>query len=135
MDLNQLDTIAVGEQGVPMQVKHPVSGEPLTKDDGTPQTITLAGHDSDRFRAAQRANTDRRLKSQRRVASAEEIDKENLELLVAVTLGWDIQVDGQTPEPSKAKIREIYTRFPWMREQVDVFVGDRANFLPSSATS
>lgn len=136
MDLNQLDTVAVGEAGVAMQLKHPTTGEPLAQENGEPITITLAGADSDRFRSAQRANADRRIKNARRNSSSADIEADGLELLASATLGWSgIKVDGEALDANKANVKKVYTRFPWIREQVDVFIGDRANFLPSVAKS
>lgn len=139
MDLGQLDTSAVAEDGVDLQLKHPGTLTPLTQDDQaeTPISIRLAGADSARFRKAERANRDKRLRGGlRRPPTAAELDADGLELLVQCTLGWSgIIVDGQQLEFTPANVRILYKRFQWIREQVDLFMGDRQNFLAPLPTS
>jgi hypothetical protein len=136
MDLNQFDTVGASDEGAVMELRHPVTGIALVQDDGTAVSIRLAGMDSGRFRKQQRANTDRRLRGSRRGVTGTEMDAEGLELLVAVTLGWTgIEIDGERPEANAVNVRKVYTKFPWIREQVDNFVGDRANFLKNSPES
>lgn len=139
MDLGQLDTCAAAEDGVDLQLKHPGTLAPLTQDDTaeTPITIRLAGQDSARFRKAERANRDKRLRGGfRRTPTAAELDAEGLELLTNCTLGWSgIVLDGAPLEFTTANVRMLYKRLAWVREQVDAFVGERAYFLPSLPTS
>ena len=49
MDLSQLDT---AEVTAVMEVRHPVSGEPLLTEDDQPITITLRSADSDEYETA-----------------------------------------------------------------------------------
>jgi hypothetical protein len=133
MDLGKFDTVATSDEGTEMILRHPVTSAPLYQDDLTEKavTITLAGADSSRFRAAERANRNKRLKGLRmRTPSAEEIDEDGLELLSRCTLAWDgVELDGQVLACTQANARMLYKRLPWVREQVDNFMGDRANFL------
>jgi hypothetical protein len=129
MDLSQLDAPAT-EQGVAMTVDHPTKPEPLLKADGAPMTITLVGKDSDRFRKATRAALNRRLASRKIKVKAEDLEAENLEGLVACTIAWDgIMVDGAALDCTPVNVRAVYTRFPFIREQVAEFVEERANFF------
>jgi hypothetical protein len=136
LDLGQLDTGAASEGGVDMPVRHPVTNAPLL-DGETPVTIRVLGMDSKAFRKATRANQDRRLKGMRyRTPTADEIDAEGLDLLVKCTAAWSgIELDGAPLECTPANVRTLYTRFVWLREQVDTAIGDRGNFLQPSATS
>lgn len=137
MDLNTLDTKTVSDEGVAYTLRHPVTGEELVQDDGSPIQITLAGIDSDRFRKQSRANTERRLRTgTRRQITQEEMDVDGLDLLAACTMDWSgIVVDGQEPPCDMDHAKDLYKRFPWIREQVDTFIGARANFIRSSQTS
>ncbi|MFO1126374.1 MAG: hypothetical protein U1E25_14595 [Methylocystis sp.] len=139
-DLASLDTTPAAEAGAEMKVLHPTSGAVLSQEDGQPIVITLVGEDSERFRRASRASLDRRLKRQSAGVSAppsaEELENNAIETLVACTIGWSgIALDGKTLDCTPENARMIYKRLRWLREQVDAFINDRANFLkPSPST-
>lgn len=130
-DLKDLDSIGAAEMGAEMSLRHPVTKEVLLQaDKKTPIKIKLAGTDSERWRSAQRKRTNARLKSRQRSLTAEELESEGLELLVECTLGWQGMVYSGTPlECTPSNVRMVYQERPWVREQVDEFMGDRANFM------
>lgn len=138
-DLSQLDTKSSAEEGSVMEVRHPTTQATLTDDSGAPITIRLAGSDSDRAQRMQRANLNRRLKTGGRrsaMVTAEELDVERLELLVACTLEWSgVALQGQEIECNAINARRVYSEVPWLREQAEDFVNDRANFLKASPKS
>lgn len=138
MDFNQLDTGRASNEGATLHLKHPVTGVPLLHDD-QPQTIDLAGPDSDRWRKNKFEAYRRRAKEARRSGGTlppEVIEAEAIEALASVTLGWSkIIIDGRDLEFSKQAAVSLYTRFSWIREQVDEFVGDLGNFMKSSGTN
>lgn len=134
--LNDFNTNTLSDEGVDMHLLDP-NFEEMYLDDDTrtkPVNIRLLGKDSERFLKKQRQLTERRIQRSRgqranKLPSVEETLAEQCELLAAVTLGWNIE-EGDGPVPfSEAKARDIYMRYPWIREQVDEFVGSRANFL------
>lgn len=134
MDLSKLDTTAAAETGAKLEVAHPATGARLLQDDNTPVTVTLAGQDSDRFKKADRKISNRRLATsasgQRLKLTAEGIDSDSLERLVACTISWSgIGWGGGEKECTPENAREAYTKLPWLREQAEAFIGDRANFL------
>lgn len=140
MDLARYDTKALADEGVVMYVRHPGTGEPLLDKDDAPVTITLAGVDSDRFRDVVRSQTKRRLNGGSAAGAPKpDAEAEAIELLVKCTLAWSgigLGSDRElecTPE----NVRAIYSdpRVPWLRQQVDRFIADRANFLKASATT
>ncbi|MBP2495382.1 hypothetical protein ABID82_002285 [Methylobacterium sp. PvP062] len=140
MDLSTLETTTVAEQGAKMEVQHPVSGAVLTDTSGAALTITLAGQDSERFRKADRAITNKRLATQasgRRVAlTSEGLEADSIARLVACTISWSgIEFGGSPKECTPDNVREAYKRLPWLREQVERFVEDRANFLRTPSAS
>lgn len=131
-DLSSLDTStsAAGE----MTLFHPVEETPLKGSDGKPITLQLLGIDSTEHQRAQRTITNRRLaRPNRAKLTAEQLQAEMIEVLVACTVGWsdNFQLDGQAFGYSTENARTLYERFPWAREQADEFIGDRANFLRS----
>jgi hypothetical protein len=131
LDLKTLDITEAANAGQVMEVLHPATNQPLEDDEGEPVLITLAGIDSEVFRKAQRAATNRRLAVKGRTKiTADELEQDALEALVACTLDWSgIAIGGEVLECTKANVRKVYTEFRWLREQVDEFVGDRAGFL------
>ncbi|MHB2205071.1 hypothetical protein [Methylobacterium sp. CM6257] len=134
MDLSNLDTTATAEAGATMEVVHPATGAPLTQDGGAVVSITLAGQDSERYRKADRRIANKRLQAssngQRVKLTAEGIESDNLERLVACTIAWNgIGWGGADKECTPENAREAYKRLPWLREQAEAFTADRANFL------
>ncbi|MBY0431697.1 MAG: hypothetical protein K2Q10_10905 [Rhodospirillales bacterium] len=130
-DLATLDCSRTAERGAVMTLAHPVNRQPLADGEGKPITITLAGQDSDVYRRAQRAITDKRLALRGRARlSAEDLEAEAVETLARCTLGWSgIVLDGKPLECGPASARALYQRLPWVREQADEFIGDRGNYL------
>jgi hypothetical protein len=62
--------------------------------------------------------------------TAEEMDNETLDILVKCTLSWEhIVVSAARPPCTAENVRNLYRTYPWIREQVDEFIGDRSNFL------
>lgn len=133
MDLSQLDTRAGAEEGAELVLLHPQTREP------TDIVIRLRGEDSEAYqtqvREFQRKKLDQARRTRRVTATPEEIEAEALELLVVATIGWNDSLtrDGQPYPYTPANARRLYEQFPWIREQVDEFVRERANFLPRSA--
>ncbi|NIA10013.1 MAG: hypothetical protein GWP10_09865 [Nitrospiraceae bacterium] len=126
-DLSQLSTNVKSEEGAWLTLEHPVTGDPLFG------RIKLAGVDSKIYQKQARANQDRQLrKGFRSKFSSAELESSRIALLVAITLAWEnIAENGQELEPTSENVRHVYTTYPWIREQVDEFAGDRANFIKS----
>ena len=131
MDLATLDSVKAANEGAAMEVLHPTSNVPLKDDQDNPITITLIGQDSDKVKKRQRLEMNKRLKAGRRsTMTAEELEEQGLELLAFCTVSWNgIKLDGQLLDCTADNAMKVYKRVPWLREQVDSFVGDRANFL------
>lgn len=138
-DLSQFDTVSGANEGANLELRGP-DGKRLLTDNGKPWTITVCGADSDRYRKAQRRLTNRRLaQSQgKRNAklSAEELEEDAIWMLAECTTGWfGLVLDGQPLDCTVDNAAMVYTRFPWIKEQVDTFIAERENFLPHAANS
>lgn len=121
---------ADSEVGESMTLYNPSTDSPVLDAEGKEVAITLLGPDSKVFKSCQRAAQNRRLKKRKVKITAEELDSESLEQIVSCTVGWSgIVVDGQALECNRENARALYTRFGWIREQADEFIGDRANFI------
>lgn len=127
-DLSKLDTSEAAETGAVLDVLHPTENTPLGI------KITLAGADSDIYRKTINKSVNKRVQrmkpGQSMPFTAEEQEESGITLLAACTLSWEgVLVDGQELPCDKENAKALYRRFPWIREQVDQFIGDRANFL------
>jgi hypothetical protein len=127
-DLASIDTIKDANNGAEIELFHPTEGTDLDIH------IGLLGKDSDKFRQVQaqqgRKRTQKLQKTGFRIGiGADEIEQDAIELLASVTTGWRNMVMGGKEVPfSYENAVVIYTKYPWIREQVDAAVGDRSRF-------
>lgn len=141
MDLSQLSTKQLSEEGVVHTVIDPRTGDPLLDDEGNSTTITLSGVDGAKYRDYQRKVQNRRLKSigkgkTRLDLDAAELEQEGLELLATCTLSWTgIAWQGEELPCNPKNAEMLYSELGWLRDQVDGFIGDRQNFFPQPASS
>jgi hypothetical protein len=132
MDLSNLDVVALAEQGVTVELKHPATGEVLTNDKGDKMVVVVAGSDSKIFKAEVNARVKQNMlkKSKKDDVDIEGMEKRGAELLAKCTLSWSgIQRGGKDVAFSVAAAQEIYLQFPWIKEQVDAACGDRAELF------
>lgn len=124
LDLATLDTRKASNQGVEFELDHPSTGEPLGI------VLTVVGTDSDDYKRAEHAATNKRLNKRNAKMTAEGLEATTRGLLVECIKGWTgMVVDGEEMEFTKENARAVLKRFPWIQEQVDQFVGDRRNFI------
>jgi len=135
MDLTSLDTTAHAQAGADLTLDHPATGDP------TDITITLLGADSEDFRKEKRRleharnSRIRRARSRRAVeeVAMDTTPEENAALLASCVTGWKGMVeDGKKIPFSASAATRIFLKYRWISEQVDAFVGDRGNFLPTA---
>ena len=124
MDLSLIKT----EDNTTLEVVHPVTRKTLDL------KIVVAGADSARYKAAKQRLLDKRVADiQKRGASsqnAEEIDEMSLVLLVASTVSWTgLDWEGKKLDCTPENVQMVYQTLPWLREQVDACIGDRARFI------
>ena len=127
-DLTSLDTNEAAEKGAVCEIMHPTENTPLGI------KITLAGADSDIYRKTVNKSVNKRVQRLRPGQSvpftAEEQEESGLNLLAICTLAWEgVIVEGEELPCTQENVKMVYQRFPWIKEQVDQFIGDRANFL------
>lgn len=134
MDLATVDTRAGAEAGFTFDLMHPKTGEP------TGASITVRGADSDtyqeKFRECQRRRLGAMGRQRREMPNLAQVESDALELVAACIIGWQGIDEHGVPVPfSETAARSLFERFPWIREQVDAAVHERANFLASAAKS
>jgi hypothetical protein len=131
-----------------LQLTDPRTGAAL------PMWITSYGKDSETFRKLSEKVGSRRLERDRRRGRAAKVDvsqwtEEQLDVLVACTASWrqvkdvpegapegaqgeasdTLTVAGKDLPCTPENVRLVYTRYLWIREQVDEHMGDRADFM------
>lgn len=141
MDLKEFDALTKAqEEGIEVDITHPKTHERIGI------TFRVAGVDSTRMRKARRAVTEARLKSGKLTGiSAEQLEQEGLDYIVAACMSWKwdpavpavdgkpaipaTTLDGVVPEFNEKNVRALLTRFPFMKEQLDLVAGSRAGFM------
>ena len=153
LDLATLDTTTASDKGARIPILHPISKEPIGI------FINLLGKHSTTFRELVRERINKRIKQESLASkrgkildprTAEEVEAEALEMLVACTVGWETEIyEGEGKErivketkptiffagehlqfnPQNALL--VYSKMLWLREQVDDAIGDLENFIPA----
>lgn len=129
MDLNQLKT-AKADEGVVMEVRHPETEEAIEG-----MTITLLGQDSAVYRKISLAKQQvalNRISKGKKIADldAEKLAEDSVDDLVKMTVAWTgFSLDGKELKPTADNFRMVYSEWPWIKEQAQEFVANRANFF------
>ena len=116
MKLSSLYTTDLHADGAELEI---LDGE----DKPTGLFITVMGVDSQVFRDHAKKQQKAYIESLR---SKKDFDDEDMSIdgMVAATIGWS----GTSEEFSPELCRELYTKAPYVKDQVDRFIADRANF-------
>ena len=126
-----LITTRRADEGAWLEVLNPVTNQPVGA------KILVAGVDSVAYREAQRKISNRRLaamsrRGSRYKVSAEEVEAEGLELLTTCIMDWEgISENGEKLDCNQDNAKRLFAAAPWLKEQVDEFIGDRSHFLDS----
>lgn len=137
MDLSTLDTRDVANDGAIMELENPATGEKLMTEAGEPITITLLGIDSDKLKKRQNELTNEVMKKgfRPKMTTAEKMESDRLATLSLATVSWsNIEFGGKKLDCTAENARSLYKNLPWLKEQADAFIGDRANFLKAPLT-
>lgn len=130
-----LDSLSPSDETRSLHLLHPISGEPLFADDDTresPMLVEVYGSDSSVYNKAKNRAANRRIKKMKTggIGTAENLDSEGTDILVACVAGWrNLTVNDAELEYSPAAVRQAFERFPWIKTQVDDFAGDLGNFV------
>jgi len=129
MDLKDLTPTS---DTVDVNIVHPTTLEPLLNDNSDPMVITMYAPHSKEYKAAIHEQTNKRLKqaqSKKKVdLTAEDIEDATLDLFAKTTKSWNITYDGEEPNFSVSKAKEIYSEVFWIRDQIDEAVSNSLNF-------
>jgi hypothetical protein len=129
MDLNSLKPL-MADDGAVLNIVHPESEEVIKG-----MTITLLGQDSKVYRklqmGKQQAALNRMAKGKKALdLDAEKLSEDSIDDLVKLTTEWSgFMLDGKKLDCTPANVRTVYAEWVWIKEQVQEFVGNRANFF------
>ena len=133
MDLNSLKPL-MADDGAVLNLVHPESEEVIEG-----MTITLLGQDSKVYRklqmGKQQTALNRMAKGKKAIdLDAEKLSEDSIEDLVKLTTAWTgFALDGKNLELTPDNARMVYNEWSWIKEQVQEFVGNRANFFRTDA--
>ena len=128
VDLSSLDLVAGSNDGADVDLYHPSTLDALGI------TVRVVGKDSDIYRAEsnaiQRKNIAQMKKSRKIDLDLDEMEDAATSILASCTVSWvGVELDGKELECTRDNAMMVYERFPWIREQIDVAINDRANFM------
>lgn len=129
MDLNSLKPVKA-DKGATLEIIHPETEEAIPG-----MTITLLGQDSAVYRkiqlAKQQAILNRMSKGKKMVdLDAEKLAEDTIDDLVKLTVKWSgFEMGGEDLPATPENVRMVYAEWPWIREQAQEFVANRANFF------
>lgn len=132
-DLSALDTIAACNVPKEIELVHPVSRV------GLGIFFSVVGKDSDAYRSRIRAMADENLRRANAGlpgdTSLSKLEAKNIDTLVAAITGWRgekpgvVTLNGKELAFSADNVREVLTKLPAAREQVQGAVNDLGNFM------
>ena len=130
MDLANLDLSKNAEIEAVLHVVHPITLEDLFDDNNNPVTITLLGMESSIAKRIGKARSQKQLNSRKNKQDLDEIRAFGISLMAKLTVASSgfkengIEVNlGDNDEAVR-----VYSQYSWLRDQVDEFIMDRANF-------
>lgn len=113
-------------------IRNPLTGEPMTKDDGTDMSITVYLPHSKEYKSVVHEQNNKRISRAQKgktVYTSEDLEEATLELLVKTTKEWNLQLNKEDVKFSPEKARELYDKLPWVKAQMLQAQEDLASFL------
>jgi hypothetical protein len=130
--MTDLNTLKPTKDTVEVILKHPATGDVLMNDDGTEMSVTVHAPYTKAYRSAGFALAQKRMKGGNKTSISdftfEELEEGGLELLVEVTLDWDITYNGEKPKFTKKMAKEVYEEIFWMKGQIEGAIGESLDF-------
>lgn len=113
---------------------HLPNGTPLVNDDGTPMAVVLHGLYSEKYRSVVEKQQGDRIKRSQRMGGKPTIDPKEIResrttLLVSCTDSWTITLNGECPKCTEASVRQVYEKYPFIRDQVSDALEEPQAFL------
>jgi hypothetical protein len=121
--MTDLINLTPKSDSIVVEIKHPVTDEPLVKDDGKAMTVTVYLPHSPQYKQVVHDRTNKYIQRSAKgkknaTMTAAEIEDMTLDLIVKTTKDWNIQLDGKSPKFSEAAAKELYNNLPWLKDQI-----------------
>lgn len=136
MDLSaKFNTREKANKGSFLHLKHPGTGAYLYdetdgKEDRSKRVgIWFLGKDSDQFNKIQHQKVNAAISGKKSQRTSEEIEQEAIDLVASLATGWENITHGGKKEFSIELLSDLMHKEKWVKEQSDLFIGDRANFI------
>lgn len=127
MQETSVDLSSITATANTVEIRHPATAEPIGL------TITLRPPTHPDVKAVNRKLMNETLKARNGKLTAEKLEANSLDRLVAATesFAWsgDASWNGQKLEATRENILTVYTKAPWIKTQVDEALGDEASFF------
>ena len=122
---------------IKVELKHPLTMEPFTKPDGSVMSVTVHAPYSVGYKAALHEVANERIKLQSKAQEAgkkvellaQDVEENTVNFLTKVTKDFDLVLEGKAVEFSKDFVRQLYTEFVGIKEQVEAAIDDTENFM------
>lgn len=122
--MTELSNIVAAERR--LEVLHPASQEPVGL------VLILLPDTHPQVKAAARKSINDRINHRGKV-TAEQIEANRITMLAASVGGWEWQGDltfhGEKPAFQEQTLRQLLKELPWVAEQADAALGERAEFF------
>ena len=134
MDLSKYDCSKLAEKGITFNLLDPM-GEPFDLPEKKQPTITVAGKDSETYRAAEKqekAKLNSMTQKQRLKVDVEDLQRQSINILIKCTLAWtNMEFEGKdilcTQENKDKYLRD--PGYAWIIDQIGERVNDRAQLF------
>ena len=119
---------------IKVDLKHPITQGPFIKPDGGQMSVTVHAPYSAEYKKAMHEVANERIERASKgkgsdKITAEEVEDNSISFLTKVTKEFDLVLDGKPVEFTKTFVKQLYTEFVGIREQVEAALEDTANFM------
>jgi hypothetical protein len=126
LEVENMDLLSLlPSESAVMKLKHPATGEEIEGIE-----LDIFGSDSKRFRDLQLAAA-KEILGRKRGAEIDLDDNESKAIQRLASLTGDIRGMTEDGKPV-TDAAYLYGKYKWIREQVDLYITDRSNFLPKA---
>ena len=124
-----MDLSTIAPSTVPLEIRNPGTGK------ATGLVLNLLSMESDAVKKVKRANTNKAINRRNRKLTADDLEENSLDLLVATVASWEWKGDaawtgGKKPECKPEIVREVLS-LSWIRSQVEEVINDESAFFAS----
>lgn len=137
-DLANMDTVAACNEGSEIELRHPVTNEPLGI------FWTVYGVHSDTYREYWREIANERIRKEEmakkrgrgsEILTAESVEEQGIDFLTVCSKGWrtgdkpTITLRNEELAFNVPNVKKVLSGFPWVRKQIDEGISDLENFM------